>query len=481
MSVPSRPGCKRHPAALAGWRCVKCGALLCPECVEARRMHTVDLLACRACGDRAEPLLVHRSQRVPLEERLRTAWTYARSSRFLALVLGAGTVLTGLTFFTQVTLIVVRMIPAALLLGVYAICFFGILMGTARGERDVPPLEYSDLFSDWLLPAFRGAVGTSVAWLPPLLYLAYFGGWDVAAYRERLLNDPMFYMTGAFHALPWELVRGDPVAWLLGLVCFASLPMSLLLSASSAHPLDMINPIRGLHAIQRMGRDYALTVGALAVLALTLGASHLLAAGLRAIDLGILTRWIAQLVELPVFFLGAHVLGLLLYTRGDALGYGADSDYLQPLLLDSTPSTTLRVDGLGLPDAVSEAEVHAVETRLAELTEATQARDVPRALALYAAADVLPRTRITPAVHLFVGQAAATQGDHALAVRALETAADVAPDDVLAPRALVLLARVLGERMNEPGRAQQVYRYIVERYPDTDASRFAQARLPPTN
>jgi TolA-binding protein len=40
---------------------------------------------------------------------------------------------------------------------------------------------------------------------------------------------------------------------------------------------------------------------------------------------------------------------------------------------------------------------------------------------------------------------------------------------------------VLGERMQEPQRAQEVYRYIVERYPDTEASRFARVRLPPTS
>jgi TolA-binding protein len=84
-------------------------------------------------------------------------------------------------------------------------------------------------------------------------------------------------------------------------------------------------------------------------------------------------------------------------------------------------------------------------------------------------------------VHLFVGQASAAQGDNALAVRALESAADAAPDDPLAPRALVLLARVLGERMQEQTRAEDVYRYIVDRYPDTEASRFAQGRLPPTS
>jgi TolA-binding protein len=85
---------------------------------------------------------------------------------------------------------------------------------------------------------------------------------------------------------------------------------------------------------------------------------------------------------------------------------------------------------------------------------------------------------LEPAHHLFVGQAAATQGDYPLAVQALETAADVAPDAPTAPRALVLLARVFGERLQETERAEGIYRYIVHRYPDTEASRFAEQRIP---
>ena len=444
-------------------------------------MRTVDMLACRGCGDRAETLRVHRSRQIPLAERLRFSWRYAHSPLFLAMVLGAGTVLTLLTFMTQVTLIVLRLAPAALLVGVYAGCFFAILLASARGERDVPIPEYSDVFSDWLMPALRGVVSTSVVWLPPLLYLAFISGWDVVAYKDRLLSDPMFYMTGAFHSLPWGLMARDPLAWVLGIACFAYLPMSLLLGATSTHVLDMLNPLRGLHAIQRIGRDYAITLGFLFLMGLALLATRFLGASIRSLDLGVLTRWLAEVIELPVFFLMAHMLGLLLYTRGDELGYGAASDYVTPVLPDSAPSTTLRVEGLGLPDAIPESEFIAAETRIRELTAAMEARDIPRTLELYAAAAFLPRTSIAPAVHLFVGQAAATQGNHALAVQALERAADVAPEDPLAPRALVLLARVLGERMNEPARAREVYQYIVDRYPETDASRFAQARLPPTS
>jgi TolA-binding protein len=130
--------------------------------------------------------------------------------------------------------------------------------------------------------------------------------------------------------------------------------------------------------------------------------------------------------------------------------------------------------GAATPEAPAPAE------QVQALARAVEKRDVSLALALYQMLDGVPPSAIAPAVHLFVGQASATEGQYELAVRALESAADVAPEDPLASRALVLLARVFGERMRDEARAQGLYQYIVDRYPDTDASRFAQTRLPPT-
>ncbi|MFP2931737.1 tetratricopeptide repeat protein [Pyxidicoccus sp. 3LG] len=117
---------------------------------------------------------------------------------------------------------------------------------------------------------------------------------------------------------------------------------------------------------------------------------------------------------------------------------------------------------------------------LTALGSAVDARDVPQALALYATLSGVPKASVPPAHHLFVGQAAAVEGNFPLAVQALEAAADVAPDDATAPRALVLLARVLGERMQDVARAEEIYRYVLHRYPDSSAARFARERVPPS-
>jgi tetratricopeptide (TPR) repeat protein len=119
---------------------------------------------------------------------------------------------------------------------------------------------------------------------------------------------------------------------------------------------------------------------------------------------------------------------------------------------------------------------------IAALAQAVEAHDAGKAMALYPELKE-PRflKQVEPSHHLFVGQAAAAQGQYELAVKALESAADVAPDGPEASRALVLLARVYAERLQKPERAASIYRYVVHRYPDTDASRFAQAHLPPAS
>jgi hypothetical protein len=470
--------CKRHPTATAGWRCEDCGAPLCPECVEVRRMQTVDLLSCRACRGRAETLLLHRSQLRPFASQLGQAWRYPFTQYGLAMAVGLGAVLSLLGIVTDFGFILVRWIPALLSAGIFWGSLFAIIRASARGEMDVPIPDFVDFLRDWLMPALRGVLATSVMWLPLGAWLVLSGGWDVFQQLDRLVVEPMFYLTGRFPTVPGETLLHDPVAWLLGLASLAYLPMALLLTATGASMLDMLNPVTSVRAMLRFGRDYALALGALLALGLAFLVVQLLGSGLRSLPVPFVTRWLAESLECLVPFMMAHVLGLLVYTRGDVLGYGASSDYLTPVLPDALPHISLRMEDSLPPVPTADTPGPAAQVRA--LARAVEARDVTQALALYLALDVLPRSAIPPALHLFVGQASAAQGDYALAVRSLESAADVAPDDPLAPRALVLLARVLGERMQEATRAQDVYRYIVDRYPDTDASRFARARLPPT-
>jgi tetratricopeptide (TPR) repeat protein len=261
-------------------------------------------------------------------------------------------------------------------------------------------------------------------------------------------------------------------------------PLVLLLAASGQSLVRMLNPLVVIGAARRLGRDYTITLAALACLTGVLLLARLLAAGVLGLSLPLLSAWIAEFITCFVPIIMAHVLGLLLYSRGDEIGYGVPSDYLEPVLGDTRPSTEappLR-EALPAPAELPAAAPAPITETLSALAQAVEARDTSKALALYPELQE-PRflRQVDPSHHLFVGQAAAAQGQYPLAVKALEFAADVAPDGPAASRALVLLARVYAERLQEPERAQSIYRYVVHRYPDTDASRFALARLSPTS
>ena len=338
--------CKRHPSATAGWRCDGCGAPLCPECVEARRMQTVDLLFCRECGGRADTLLIHRSEQARFTGRLGQVWRYPFTKQGLMVAAGLGAVMAFVAFMTQVTLIVFRLAPAVIGAGLFWGAFFSIMRASVRGENEVPFPDYSDVFTDWLVPATRGLLATSVVWLTLLLYLVFAGGWDVLQYVDRLLSDPMFYMTGRFHSIPGERLLGDPTAWVLGIASLVYLPMALMMAVTGNSLLDALNPVKAVHGMLRLGRDYAVALGTLFTLGAVYLAVHVVSSALREIAFEIiLTRWLAQVLECLVVFVMARVLGLLLFTRGDALGYGAASDYVTSVLpADATPRTSLRVD-----------------------------------------------------------------------------------------------------------------------------------------
>ncbi|HSP77326.1 MAG TPA: tetratricopeptide repeat protein [Myxococcaceae bacterium] len=482
------PRCTRHPSSPAGWHCDACGNALCPECMETRRMQTVDLRSCRACGGQAQPLLVHRARLTPLSTRLHEAWRHPFSTSGLALALPLGALLALFDFFTDSILLLLRGIPLLLGAGIFWSAFFTVVRASAQGEREIPAADYSEFFAHWVAPALRGLLATSVAWAPTLLYLLLSAGWDAVHRLDVLLEDPMFHMRGQVE-LPLDAILGDPIVWLLGLAGFLYLPMALMLAAVGGELRSLFSPLKAVRGILRLGKDYGHALGALLLTVVAVSLIRALVSRVGVVDFFTVSRWLGQVAECLVFFGLAHVLGLILHLRGDVLGYGPESDYLVPML--EAPRTTLRTREMDLTargQAAQEAMAllappseEAPTTRLQALAAAVEARDVAQALALYTSLRGLPRKTIAPALHLFVGQAAATGGDYPLAVEALEAAADVAPEDPLAPRALVLLARVLGERMEDPSRARSVYRYIVERYPETDASRFAQSRLSTTS
>jgi tetratricopeptide (TPR) repeat protein len=477
--------CQRHPEATAGWKCDNCQAPLCPDCVVVRRAISTEYFACGLCNGRVLPILVHRS-RIPLATRLRQVWRYPFSASGMQVLIGLSAFLAFTRKLAEETFLLVKFIPVVCGLGIFWGAFFSIIRSTADGERELDTPDYTDVFTDCVAPALRGFVGTSLLWLPGLLYLLFIKQWDISKPMDELLSAPAFYVTGGLPAIDLSQALRDPVLWLIVLVGAAWLPIVFLLAAAGQSAVRMLNPLMVVSAARNLGKDYLHTLAALAVLTVALVLVRLVAAGILWVDLPLLSRWAAEFITCLVPFMMAHALGLLLYTRGDALGYGNALDYLEPVLGNTRPRAEPPplIEGpvTAVPEPVADATTVSLSEKLAALAQAVEARDTDKVLALYPELQE-PRVlkQVDPSHHLFVGQLAASQGQYALSVKALETAADVAPDGPSASRALVLLARVYAERLQEPERAESIYRYVVHRYPDTEASRFAQAHLSPTS
>lgn len=481
---PSAP-CQRHPEAAAGWKCDGCEASLCPECVATKRAQTAEFFACLLCGGRATHLLVHR-RAMPFSRRLLDAWRYPFETHNLLILIALSPVLALFRWLVDQGFLAVKVVPGLMGLGVFWGALFSVIRSTARGEKLLELPDYTDFFADFVAPALRGVAATSLLWLPGLLYVLYLREKleNFRAGVDEVLSNPVTYNNHVPQQLPEVdgALWADPFLWMIVAAGVFYLPMVLMAAAGGASGLDIYNPVRVIGRIRHLGRDYVLAVGALLALAVPYALTHLMGLGLRSLDIFLVSRVLREFLTTLAPFTMAHVLGLLLYTRGDSLGWGLARDYLVPALGGVQPRT--QPEALRAPQApgveLAPEPPPAVAPELASLAQAVAARDVPQALALYPALQAVPEVRkaVEPAHHLFVGQAAAAQGDYTLAVQALEAAADVAPDAPTAPRALVILARVFGERLQEPERAEGIYRYIVHRYPDTDASRFAEQRIP---
>jgi TolA-binding protein len=135
------------------------------------------------------------------------------------------------------------------------------------------------------------------------------------------------------------------------------------------------------------------------------------------------------------------------------------------------PKEALEVNFSPEPVAASPAQrVHAVVTALQEqqLDAAVEGyAQVPESVDGWFSIESL----------VTLGQVAVGRGQLHLAVRALKQAAKRAPDDPLAPKACILLARVYAEKLGDAASAGKLYRYVLQRYPGTDAARFAEQRL----
>ncbi|WP_158623229.1 B-box zinc finger protein [Corallococcus sp. CA053C] len=476
MVAPASDRCPSHPTVAAGWRCEQCESLLCPACVETRRMGPVEYFACGHCQGTANVLLRRRSHQ-DFMERLPGALRFPLTVPGLQTLVAVSLMLAVLRSLA-VGIRLFQVLPLTLALGVFWSALFALVRGAARGDADPELPGFTDIVRDTLRPGLRGLAVTVGVFLP-----ASVRALSLLAPSERavlkLIGAPL-------EALLSPAALEDPLTWGLALGGFLWLPWAWLLAAAEQPLLSALHPRNALRCIRALGRDAGIVMGVFTLLALLHGGMHQRAEVVLDFGIFFVSRWIAEALTCLVPFAAANLLGLVLYVHGDALGYLPARDVLVPVLGDARPERGPQALREAAPTGPVAATDEAPSTgddspaeQLAAFTAAVEARDVARAIALYGILRVLPRMKLSPAHHLFIGQAAAVEGDFPLSVLALEAAADVAPEDPLAPRALVLLARVQGEKMGNAVRAEEIYRYILHRYPDTEAARFAHARVKP--
>jgi hypothetical protein len=464
--------CRTHPASLAGWTCDACDSSLCPECVAEERFVSTVVESCSRCGGRALELKVHRSQR-PYVSRL------GGSVRFLVkpstlLSLGA------LAIFCAVMSWLGGLLGLLLQLGATWGWYFHIFLTAARGgELDAP--DFTDS-SDFTGPLFRALASSFFVWGPAVLYAVFFGPDDEGGESRSLFMDPVFWLI-----LGWGLF-------------FA--PITFMVAATNSSMLHLFNPVALVGWAFKLGKDYLIALGVVGAAMLVGVGLDMLGEAVEGVRVPFVSSVISEALSLMMPFFSAHALGVLLHVHGDKIGYGMDSDYYEPALPGARPRGRLPskarepsapavgssagarmaavlATGAGAVAQQAEAPEQDWGGALRAVADAVAARDAAGAVQAYKGLAPSAYASVAPEQHVLVGRAAVSTGDVELAAKAFETAADVAPESPLAPQALVLLARLCAERMKDPARATSVYRYILHRYPDTDASRFAAQRLGP--
>jgi hypothetical protein len=349
---------------------------------------------------------------------------------------------------------------------------FSLLRTSANGSNEIEAPDFSDFFEDLVFPALRSVVAIGIIILPAAIY----GRWFRADDARPLLHDP--------------------AAWVLTAIGIAYMPMALIIAASGGGILRMVNPlVVVVHALKVAG-DYLLAVIAtVLILGADAIANALGAAIAEGLPIPFVRTWVGQTLTVYPFFVLARVLGLLLYVRGDDLDYGPPEQYLEPALPGVEPRGELipGVTGRAHQRAVASGPASGQSSPAApepgtsgsgpdadpsaEIVKAMEANDLETAVRIYGERPKLQANRLAIETHLAIGRKAANTGNYDLAVRALRAAGTAHPDHPLAPKAFLILARVYGEAMHDAGMAQRIFRFVIDRYPDSEAATAAKSKL----
>jgi hypothetical protein len=200
---------------------------------------------------------------------------------------------------------------------------------------------------------FRHAEGWARAgWIfaaiAPLFWATFFstlrasahGGAEVPAEALQHVVKPAggaWAATALVAAAWWALGISGP--WLTVMVCVTA-PSVLLGLAAESSLASTFSPARIWQRVRTLGTDYALAAGVFSLVGVLAHAWELSAAFARQNELGPLGPFFDALMLYALLVLG-RVLGLLLASRGDAIGYPLPPGELIPALIGATPRGAL--------------------------------------------------------------------------------------------------------------------------------------------
>ncbi len=508
--IPTMSRCKAHPKSSAGWRCDWCHAELCPDCTARQTSGAAIYDVCCLCGGPARELRRPRAA-ISFFKRLKGVYSFPLCATGIFSMVAAGVVLYLLSFLGGRGEAIGQAILWSYVLS--------IARRTGLGKTDhFEPPDFSGL-SDLFRPALLGLVATSIIWLPAAGYVVWRIGSQAAeeqqfAYQERRAaqrapagqpdesvargEEADSPQAGELSAPPDPArprarpLLQDPVLWLLALLGTLYAPMALLIAVAGGGVLEMLNPIRILASIVRVPRDHFVLVGAclgMVVVQWQVADLQDSAAGWR---IPVVSALLISILSTYLPFVLGRIIGVMLYVHGSELGFLPPSDADEPAANlgqprgNAPPPSTINSSSIDGQIASAEASVATASAipdssapsdidMEAAVQEAVAAKDVPAVISRYQEA-LKAGAQLMAQTHLDAGKAAAVQGNNPLAVGALKAAA-ASPDDPCAPKALVLLARVFGERLQDPVSAERLYKQILQRYPGSEAAGFAQQKL----
>lgn len=292
--------CRNHRQMVAGWSCDVCRAKLCVDCVAEKTIDKLCVEVCASCGERVARIVVHRADTKSYIDRLREIWRYPFSFGGVVGMGGIG-VLFAIGAFGPLYL--------ALAFAIFWGFVFVLIQSSAQGIDEINPPDFSTLWESIAAVLFRATLATCASWLPLVVYL-----WS---------TKPDFYDA---------LV--DPILWLLACFGLVYSPIAILGAAVRVPLYRVLNPIWLVGCVQKLGRDYWTAVGTLAILGGLQIVVSWIALSILLIPIPMLPVFIAASLLTYLPFLMARTVGLLLYVRGDKLGYGDEEDYYERVVTE---------------------------------------------------------------------------------------------------------------------------------------------------